>query len=158
MCRLLALGLFTLLALAVKPSPSPSASPLPTPRVTVTVSDFAFDAVEDYLSRPADAGQPLDVVATRYPQVVLSWAHRFNKNVLAVGGYGRFAAMGTWAIAPVDGIYGLGFAGVEFATGPKTAFLVQARRYALVGVPSIPYGPPPTMRGSAVIVDQRIAL
>jgi hypothetical protein len=120
--------------------------------------DFAFDAVEDYLSRPAYAGQPLDVVATRYPQAVLSWAHRFNKKLLAVGGYGRFAATGTWAVAPVDAIYGLGFVGVQFATGPKTAFLVQARRYALVGVPSIPYGPPPMMRGSALIVDQRIGL
>ncbi len=120
--------------------------------------DVALDAVEDYLSRPADAGQPFDVVATRYPQAVLSWAHHFNAKLVAAGGYGRFAAIGTWAVSPVDGIYGVGFLGVQFATGPKTAFLVQARRYALVGVPSMPNGPPPTMRGSALIVDQRIAL
>jgi hypothetical protein len=120
--------------------------------------DFAFDAVEDYLSRPAAAGQPLDVVAMRYPQAVLSWTHHFNKKLLAAGGYGRFAASGTWAVAPVDGIYGVGFVGVQFATGPKTAFLIQGRRYALVGLPSIPNGPPPEMRGTSLVVDQRIGL
>ncbi|HEY1867066.1 MAG TPA: hypothetical protein VGG70_02150, partial [Candidatus Cybelea sp.] len=120
--------------------------------------DFAFDGVEDYLSRSADAGQPIDVVATRYPQAVLSWAHHFNGKLLAVGGYGRFAAAGQWALAPIDNIYAVGFAGVEFATGPKTAFLIEGRRYALVGLPSIPGGLPPTMHGTTVILDQRIGL
>jgi hypothetical protein len=120
--------------------------------------DFALDGVEDYLSRPADPGQPLDTVATRAPQVVLSWAHRFSKKLLAVGGYGRYALAGTWAVTPVDAIYGVGFAGVQVATGPKTALLIEGRRYGLVGLPSMPYGLPPTMTGTALIVDQRISL
>ena len=120
--------------------------------------DLAFDAVDDYLSRPADPGQPIDAVATQSPQVVLSWSHHFSKKLLAVGGYGRYEAVGTWALTPVDAIYGVGFAGVQFATGPKTALLVEARRYGLVGLPSMPGGLPPTMHGTAFIVDQRIKL
>jgi hypothetical protein len=120
--------------------------------------DLVFDGVEDYLSRPADPGQAIDVVATRSPQIIVSWAHRFEKNLLAVAGYGRYATIGTWALTPVDAIYGVGFAGVQFATGPKTAILVEGRRYALVGLPSMVNGTPPTMRGTAFIVDQRIGL
>ena len=44
------------------------------------------------------------------------------------------------------------------ATGTNTALLVEGRRYALTGLPSIPYVPPPTMRGTAFIVDQKISL
>lgn len=120
--------------------------------------DFAFDGVEDYLSRNADAGQPIDVVSTRSPQAVASWAHHFSKKLLAVGGYGRFETVGAWALAPVDSIYGVAFAGVQFATGPNTAMLVEGRRYALVGLPSMPGGLPPTMRGTALIVDQKIGM
>jgi hypothetical protein len=120
--------------------------------------DVAFDGVEDYLDRNADLGQAIDTVAMRAPQMVLSWTHRFNGKLLTVGGYGRFEMVGTWATTPVDGIYGVGFAGVQFATGPKTALLVEARRYALVGLPSVRDGLPPTMRGTALVVDQRIGL
>ena len=120
--------------------------------------DLAFDLVDDYLSRPADPGQAIDAVATQSPQVVVSWAHHFSKRLLAVGGYGRYEAVGTWALAPVDAIYGVGFAGAQFATGPKTALLVEGRRYGLVGLPSMPGGLPPTMRGTAFIVDQRVSL
>jgi hypothetical protein len=120
--------------------------------------DIAFDGVEDYLNRDADPGQPLDVVDTRSPQVVVSWAHHFSGKLLAVGGYGRYETIGRWAITPVDAIYGVGFAGVQLATGANTALLVEGRRYALTGLPSIPYGPPPTMRGTAFIVDQKVSL
>jgi hypothetical protein len=120
--------------------------------------DLAFDGIEDYLSRPADPGQPLDTVATRAPQAVLSWTHHFSGKLLAVAGYGRYELTGTWATTPVDAIYGDAFGGVQFATGPSTALLVEARRYALVGLPSIPNGLPPTMRGTALIVDQRVKL
>ncbi len=118
--------------------------------------DLAFDGVEDYLSRRADPGQPLDTVATRAPQTVFSWTHHFSKKLLAMAGYGRYELAGTWATTPVDAIYGAGFGGVQFATGPHTALLVEGRRYALVGLPSVPGGLPPTMRGTALIVDQRI--
>lgn len=120
--------------------------------------DVAFDGVEDYLDRSADPGQAIDTVAMRAPQMVVSWSHHFSNTLLAVGGYGRFEMIGTWATTPVDGVYGVGFAGIQFATGPKTALLVEARRYALNGLPSLPGGPPPTMRGTALIVDQRIGL
>lgn len=120
--------------------------------------DLAFDGIEDYLSRRADPGQAQDTVATRAPQAVLSWTHHFGDKLLVVGGYGRYALTGTWATTQVDAIYGAAFAGVQFATGPHTAMLVEARRYALVGLPSIPGGLPPTMRGTALIVDQRIDL
>ena len=120
--------------------------------------DLAIDGVDDYLSRPADPGQAIDIVAMQSPQVVASWSHHFSKNLLAVGGYGRYEAVGTWALTPVDAIYGVGFAGVQFATGPKTALLVEGRRYALVGLPSMAGGQPPTMHGTALIVDQRVSL
>lgn len=120
--------------------------------------DFAFDGVEDYLSRPADPAQPIDAVATRYPQAVLSWSHHFSKRLLAVGGYGRYQSIGTWALAPVNAIYGLGFAGAQFATGPQTALLIEGRRYGLVGLPSMPAGRPPTLRGTSIVVDQRVSI
>jgi hypothetical protein len=120
--------------------------------------DLAFDGVEDHLSRPADPRQPIDTVATHAPQFVLSWAHHFSERLLVAAGYGRYELVGTWATTPVDAIYGAAFAGVEFATGPKTWLLLQARRYALVGLPSYVGGPPPTMRGTALIVDQRVKL
>ena len=120
--------------------------------------DFAFDGIEDYLDRPADPGQEFDEVATRAPQVVFSWTHHFSDKLIAVGGYGRYELAGRWALTPVDAIYGVGFVGLQLATGPKTAILVEARRYALVGLPSIAGGLPPTMRGTALIVDHRIAL
>lgn len=120
--------------------------------------DVAFDGVDDYLSRSADPDQRIDTVDTRAPQAVVSWAHHFNARLAAVGGYGRYAVSGTWALTPVDAIYGVGFAGVQLATGPNMAFLVEGRRYALVGLPSVPGGPPPTMRGTALIVDQQIGI
>jgi hypothetical protein len=118
--------------------------------------DLAFDGIDDYLSRPADPGQPIDTVATQAPQVVVSLAHHFNDKLLAVGGYGRYELVGTWATTPVDAIYAIGFAGVQFATGPNTALLIEGRHYALVGLPSAAGGLPPTMHGTALIVDQRI--
>jgi hypothetical protein len=117
-----------------------------------------LDGVEDYLNRDADPGHAVDTVAIRAPELVASFAHHFSKSLVAVGGYGRYEAIGTWATTPVDAIYGIGFAGVQFATGPNTAILVEGRRYALVGVPSMTGGLPPTMRGTAFIVDQRIHL
>lgn len=120
--------------------------------------DLAVDGIEDYLSRPADPTQITDTVSTRAPQLVASWSHHFSDRLLTVAGYGRYALAGTWAITPVDAIYGVLFGGVQFATGPKTAMLLEARRYALTGLPSIAGGLPPTMRGTAFIVDQRIGL
>jgi hypothetical protein len=120
--------------------------------------DVAFDAVDDFLDRPADPAQPIDEVSTRAPQAVLSWIHHFSDTLFASAGYGRYGLAGTWAATPVDAIYGVAFGGVQFATGPKTAMLVQLRHYTLVGLPSIPGGLAPTMHGTGIIVDQRISL
>lgn len=120
--------------------------------------DVALDSVEDYLNRDADPGQAIDTVATRAPQVVGSWTHHFSDKLLTVGGYGRYELIGTWATTPVDAIYGIGFVGVQFATGPNTALLIEGRHYGLVGLPSIPGGMPPTMKGTALIVDQHVSI
>ncbi|HKE36790.1 MAG TPA: hypothetical protein VKB39_05125, partial [Candidatus Baltobacteraceae bacterium] len=120
--------------------------------------DVAFDGVEDYLDRPSLGTQTIDTVAMRTPELVFSVTHHFSKTLLASAGYGRYEAVGTWATTPVQAIYGLGFAGVQFATGPKSALLVQVRRYALTGVPSAPDGLPPTMQGTGLVVDQRIGI
>jgi hypothetical protein len=120
--------------------------------------DVVFDGVEDYLNRDADPREPIDAVAMRTPAFVASVQHHFSKKLLAVGGYGRYEATGEWATTPVNAIYGVGFAGVEFATGPKTGLLVEGRRYGLVGLPSAVGGLPPTLKGTALIVDQRIGI
>jgi hypothetical protein len=120
--------------------------------------DVVFDGVEDYLNRDADPGHAIDTVAMRTPAFVGSVAHHVSKSLLAVAGYGRYEAIGQWATTPVDAIYGVGFAGVQFATGAKTALLVEARRYGLVGLPSAVGGLPPTLKGTVLVVDQRVAL
>jgi hypothetical protein len=120
--------------------------------------DIAFDGVEDYLDRPADSGQAIDTVAMRAPQLVASWAHHFNAKLLTVAGYGRYESVGTWSTTPVDATYGVGFAGVQFATSANTALLIEGRHYGLTGLPSAPGGLPPTMNGNALIVDQRISI
>jgi hypothetical protein len=120
--------------------------------------DVAFDGVEDVLNRAAAPGQAVDTVAIRAPQFVVSWSHHFSGSLLAAGGYGRYEAIGTWATTPVDAVYGMVFAGVQFATGLHTALLVEARRYGLVGLPSAPGGLPPTLRGTQLVVDQRVSL
>jgi hypothetical protein len=120
--------------------------------------DLVFDGVDDFLYRGVFAGHTLGYVNIRAPQIVLSLQHHFSKRVLAVAGYGRYAANGTWSITPVDAIWGAGFAGVQFATGPSTALMVEARRYGLVGLPSVGGGLPPDMRGTSLVVDQRIGL
>jgi hypothetical protein len=88
--------------------------------------DLVFDGVEDYLDRAPAAGQTIDTVAMRTPEFVVSAQHHFSKSLVAAAGYGRYEAVGTWATTPVKADYGLGFAGVEFSTGPKTA--VSRRR------------------------------
>ncbi|HEV7180261.1 MAG TPA: hypothetical protein VGN11_10320, partial [Candidatus Baltobacteraceae bacterium] len=119
--------------------------------------DVAIDGVFDALHRDADAGHAQDYADMRYPQIVASVQHHFSKSAIGVAGYGRYSANGTWATTPVLGIDGVAFVGAQFTTGPATQLLVQIRRSALVGLPSIPGGPPPDMRATSLIVDQRVA-
>ena len=118
--------------------------------------DLAFDTVWDRSYRPAlDAA---DLVSMNYPQIVASLQHHWKKRMVATIGYGRWSANGTWSTTPVQGIYGVAFAGAEWDFTNGQQLLVQVRRYGLTGLPSIPGGPPPTLRGTALVVDQRIQL
>lgn len=117
---------------------------------------IALDAVWDRSYRPV-RGDPYDLVDMTYPQVVLSVEHRWNRNALAVAGYGRYSANGMWATTPVLGIYGVAFVGGEWSFG-RHQLLVQLRHQGLVGLPSMPGGPPPTMQGTTLLVDERVSL
>ncbi len=118
--------------------------------------DLAFDTVWDRSYRPAI--DPIDFVSMNYPQVVGSIQHHWNKRMVATIGYGRYSANGSWATTPVQGIYGVAFAGGEWDFTNGQQLLVRVQRYGLTGLPSVPGGPAPTVRGTAIIVDQRIQL
>lgn len=120
--------------------------------------DVVFDGVDDFLYRPALPGHSIDIVNVRTPEAVLSVQHHFSKRLIAAVGYGRYEASGQWATTPVYGVWGIGFGGVQFATGPHAALLIEARRYGLTGLPSVPNGVAPTMTGTAFVVDQRITI
>lgn len=119
--------------------------------------DLAVDFVEDTQHRGYLGGHAVDLVNMRDPQLVASLTHHFSKNGIGVIGYGRYGAYGTFSITPVDAIYGVGWAAWQQATGEHTAFLVQLRRYATSGLPSMTGGPPPTLHGTALIVEQRLS-
>ena len=118
--------------------------------------DLTLDAVWDRSYRPAGS-DPIDLVDTNYPQVVGSWQHHWGKRALAAVGYGRYAASGTWSTTPIDAIYGSAFAGGQWDFGNGQQILLSVRRYGLNGLPSIPGGPSPLMRGTAIVLDHRIA-
>jgi len=116
--------------------------------------DLVLDSVWDRSYRPAIA--PVDFVSINYPQVVASVQHHWNRKMLAAAGYARYSANGTWSTTPVGTIYGAGFAGGQWTFSDRQQLLVQVRRYGLTGLPSIPGGPPPTTRGTVLVVDQRV--
>ena len=116
--------------------------------------DLVLDSVWDRSYRPAI--DPVDLVSMNYPQVVGSFQHHWGKRMVAAAGYGRYSANGMWSTTPVQGIYGEAFAGGEWDFTSGQQLLVQVRRYGLTGLPSEPGGPPPAVRGTALIVDQRV--
>jgi len=118
--------------------------------------DLAFDTVWDRSYRPAL--DPADFVSMNYPEIIGSLQHHWNKKMVAAIGYGRYSANGSWSTTPVQGIYGVAFAGAEWDFTNGQQLLVQLRRYGLTGLPSVPGGPAPTVRGTALVVDQRIVL
>ncbi|HUA07907.1 MAG TPA: hypothetical protein VMA98_01450 [Candidatus Acidoferrales bacterium] len=118
--------------------------------------DVTLDSVWDRSYRPAL--DPIDFVSMNYPQIVGSFQHHWNKKMVAAIGYGRYSANGYWSTTPVQGIYGVAFAGGQWDFSHGQQLLVQLRRYGLTGLPSEPGGPPPTLRGTVLIVDQRIQL
>jgi hypothetical protein len=117
--------------------------------------DLVLDSVWDRSYRPAiDAG---DFVSMNEPETVLSLQHHYGKKFTSAVGYGRYSANGMWSLTPVQAIYGEGFAGGEWDFGNGRQLLVQVRRYGLVGLPSIPEGPPPDYRGTTLVVDDRVS-
>jgi hypothetical protein len=116
--------------------------------------DLVLDSVWDRSYRPAV--DPIDFVSTNYPQIIASFEHHWNQKVVAATGYARYSANGTWSTTPIEGIYGVGFAGAEWNFSASRQLLVQLRRYTLNGLPSQPGGPPPTMHGTALVMDQRV--
>lgn len=119
-------------------------------------NDLVLDSIWDRSYRPAI--DPTDFVSINYPQVVGSFQHHWFKKMVAAIGYGRYSANGSWATTPVLGIYGVAFLGGEWDFTSGQQLLVQLRRYGLTGLPSEPGGPLPTMRGTSLVVDQRIQL
>jgi hypothetical protein len=115
-----------------------------------------LDSVWDRSYRPAT--DPVDFVSINYPQAIGTFQHHWGKKMVAAIGYGRYSANGTWSTTPVLGIYGEAFVGGEWDFTNGQQLLIQLRRYGLTGLPSEPGGPPPTMRGTSLIVDQRIQL
>lgn len=116
--------------------------------------DFANDA--QYRDHAAFA--PVDTVDMRYPQLVAAEQHRFSRSLLASVGYGRYGLNGTWTTTAVDATYGLGFAGLEWDMGRFGQLLVQVRRYGVVGIPTVPGGPPLTFRGTGITVDHHFSI
>lgn len=116
--------------------------------------DLTIDGVWDRSYRPAI--DPIDLASMNYPQIVGSYQHHWGKKMVAAAGYGRYSANGSWSTTPVQGIYGVAFLGGEWDFGNGRQLLVQLERYGLTGLPSIPGGPPPTTRGTSLLVDQRV--
>ena len=119
-------------------------------------NDLVVDSVWDRSYRPAI--DPADLVSMNYPQVVGTLQHHWNKRMVASIGYARYSANGYWSTTPVLGIYGAAFIGGEWDFTNGQQLLVALRRYGLTGLPSEPGGPAPTVRGTALVVDQRIQL
>jgi len=118
---------------------------------------LSLDIANDAQHRDYQGPNPEDFVDMRYPQLVVADEHRFNKALLAEVGYGRYHASGTWTTTPVDAIYALGFAGVQWDMGRLGQLFVQFRSCGTKGAPSIPGGPPPTFRGTGLVVDQHFS-
>jgi hypothetical protein len=118
---------------------------------------FSIDYAHDLQHRDVMGDAAPDLVAIRYPQAVFAEQHSFSKRLIAVAGYGRFEAEGTWSLTPVNDFYGMGFVGTEWDFGKGQQLFVQLRQFGLNGAPSIPGGPPPTLRGTAIVIDHHIA-
>jgi hypothetical protein len=119
---------------------------------------LSLDFANDAQSRDPDGPYAQDFVGMRYPQIVVNDAHRFSKSLLLSAGYMRYHATGTWTVTPVDAIYAAGLFGAEWDMGRAGQLFVQLRRYGTTGIPSIPGGPPPTFRGTGIVVDHHFIL
>lgn len=123
-----------------------------------SLADVTLDFVDDMMHRDANATQPLDAVSYEAPQVVLTVSKPLTKKVLAAAGFGRYAMIGSWAHGPLTNVnyqQDVYFAGGQFAESQHAIVLVQVRRSAFSGLPSIVEGPSPDFHGSLLVVEQR---
>jgi hypothetical protein len=118
---------------------------------------LSIDYAHDLQHRDFTGNAATDLVAIRYPQAIIAEQHSFSKRLIGEAGYGRYEVEGTWATTPVDAFYGMGFVGTEWDFGKGQQLFVQLRKFGLNGAPSIPGGPPPTLHGTAIVVDHHIS-
>ena len=117
--------------------------------------DVALDYANDMMHRDAEPRHSIDAVSYQAPQAVLTFAHTFNKFVVADLGYGRYAMHGTWANTSVDYFDNVFFVGAQLAESSRGSVLVQLRRTGFAGLSSMPGGPSPGFGATMLILEQR---
>ncbi|MBV9277764.1 MAG: hypothetical protein JOZ97_05965 [Candidatus Eremiobacteraeota bacterium] len=119
--------------------------------------DLTLDYINDTMHRDNAPSHPEDHVSYQAPQAVLTIAHRFSPAALADVGFGRYAMRGSFASTAtnVDYFQNVGFVGAQLAESDHAALLVQLRRSAFAGLPSISNGASPNFGATTLIVEQR---
>ncbi len=122
--------------------------------------DITVDYANDHMHRDALPGHPEDAVTYQAPQVVLTVMHSFSKFALADVGFGRYAMKGTWAqpYTNVDYFQNVVFFGGQVRESQIATVLVQVRRSAFDGIPSLLGGPSPKFAATTLILEQRVHL
>ncbi|MBV9972401.1 MAG: hypothetical protein JO135_03615 [Candidatus Eremiobacteraeota bacterium] len=119
--------------------------------------DVTLDYVNDTMHRDNAPHHPEDHVSYQAPQAVLTFAHRFSSAALADIGFGRYAMRGSYASTAtnVDFFQNVGFVGAQLVESEHASVLLQLRRSAFAGLPSIRNGPPPNFNATTLIIEQR---
>jgi hypothetical protein len=120
--------------------------------------DVTLDFVDDMMHRDAAATQPQDAVSYEAPQTVLTISKNFKGKLLGAAGFGRYAMIGSWADGASTNVnyqQAVYFVGSQYAESLHAAALVQFRRAAFSGLPSIPHGPSPDFHGTLIVFEQR---
>ncbi|MBV8812391.1 MAG: hypothetical protein JO033_27285, partial [Acidobacteriaceae bacterium] len=119
--------------------------------------DVTLDYVNDTMHRDNALNHPEDHVSYQAPQAVLTFAHRFSAAALADIGFGRYAMRGSFASTAtnVDFFQNVGFVGAQLVESEHASVLLQLRRSAFAGLPSIRNGPSPNFNATTLIIEQR---
>jgi len=122
------------------------------PAVTITL-----DYVNDPMRRDRSSAHPEDYVAYRAPQAILTVTRKSGWSVVADAGFGRYAMKGSFAqsYTNVDFFQNVYFLGAQLGEGAHRALLVQLRRSAFAGLPSMLNGASPDYQATTIIVEQR---
>ncbi|HEV3154152.1 MAG TPA: hypothetical protein VGZ02_10145 [Candidatus Baltobacteraceae bacterium] len=119
--------------------------------------DVTVDYVDDLMHRGFVSSHPEDDVSYQAPQAILTYTRRFGNNALADAGFGRYAMKGSFgqSYTNVDYFQNVYFAGAQFAETPHDTVLLQIRRSAFAGEPSMLGGTPPNYRATTLVIEQR---